>query len=66
MNPVEIGVNSWDIDLDVRGQIVASLEGLEVPYLVDTGATLSLLSFEPKGCKSSDEIIVQGEMGKGK
>ena len=48
-----------------EGQVMANIEGLEVPFLVDTGATLSLLNFEPKGCKSPDKIVMRGVMGKG-
>ena len=48
-----------------EGQVMANIEGLEVPFLVDTGATLSLLNFEPKGCKASDKIMMRGVMGKG-
>ena len=41
-----------------EGQVMANIGGLEVPFLVDTGATLSLLNFEPKGCKASDKIMM--------
>uniref|UniRef100_A0A8B9P6H8 ribonuclease H n=1 Tax=Apteryx owenii TaxID=8824 RepID=A0A8B9P6H8_APTOW len=44
---------------------MANIEGQEIPFSVDTGATLSLLNFEPKGCKSSGKITIQGVMGKG-
>ena len=62
---MEIGVNLWDVDLDFEGHVMANIEDLEVPFLVDTGATLSLLNFEPKGCKASDKIMMRGVMGKG-
>lgn len=54
----------WKAQLNHRGHINGKIEGKEVQFLVDTGATHSLLNFVPKGSVSQDEVSIQGVVGK--
>lgn len=38
----------WTTKLNHKGQIVGKIEAKEIPFLVDTGATILLLNFKTK------------------
>ena len=50
------------VTLSPEGHVIAEVDGLEVTFLVDTGATLSLLNFDlPE--KSLETVTIKGVLG---
>lgn len=44
---------------------MGKIDGQEVPFLVDTGATLLLINFKPKDEKSLNTVVVHRVIGRG-
>lgn len=55
--------NMWVTKLDQRAHIIGKVEGCETEFLLDTGATLSLLNFTPRGSRTKDRILIHRVMG---
>ncbi|PKU34508.1 hypothetical protein llap_15187 [Limosa lapponica baueri] len=71
LNPVDFGVgleelknfNTWKTESDQRGHMTGKMEGREFEFLVDTGATLSLLNFTLKESRTTHKIVIDGVTG---
>ena len=52
--------NMWVTQLDQQGHIIGKVDGREVEFLVETGATVSLLNFTLRGSQTTHRILIHG------